>query len=546
MIETINGVCYRDMMDYGLRNLTIHCDILNNLNVFPVPDGDTGTNMVMTLQSGLRSIENTNDDLDVVAQKFAGAIIFGARGNSGVIASQFFRGISECFSNVHQADVALLTEALENGVKAAHAAVATPVEGTILTVVREATQAVKSHLHEIENMNQAIDIFTEQAKKSLENTPNLLPVLKDAGVVDSGGAGIVYFFEGVQKYLNGETLDVETTQPQNKAIDYTAYNKESEFYGYCTECLLQLLDTKEPFDFEIFKNTLMNMGDSLVTYCEEDKVRVHIHSFAPGEIMQYCQRFGEFLSVKVENMAVQHTESVSNKEPETEILRSHRKNDYGFAVVAVAADRKMGQTFLDMGADVVVVSTKNLSSEDFMQACEKVKAPEILIFPNNSNSILAAMQAVRLYDRAKLRVINCGDIAKCYASLAIIDFTETEIDVIVEGITETINNLYTVAVSRSVKTMTYGDIAIQKDDFIAMSGDDLLAVEKTLEAVVLETTKQVMEEEERSVMTVFYNEGVSTNQLELIVTQIQEQYPYLEVCTVPTEEKIYDLSISFE
>lgn len=546
MIETINGVCYRDMMDYGVHNLTIHCDILNSLNVFPVPDGDTGTNMVMTLQSGLRAIEEADANLAIVAQKFAGAIIFGARGNSGVIASQFFRGISECFYNVQEADVALLVVALENGVKSAHAAVATPVEGTILTVVREATQAVKTRIGEIGTVNEAMDIFTEQAKKSLENTPNLLPTLKDAGVVDSGGAGIVYFFEGVKKYLDGEVLEVEVQQPQCKAIDYTSYSKESEFYGYCTECLLQLLDSKEPFDFDTFKQTLLGMGESLVTYCQEDKVRVHIHSFAPGEIMQYCQRFGEFLSVKVENMAVQHTESVSNKEPEMEILRSARKNDCEFAVVAVAADKQMGRTFLEMGADVVVVSGKNLSSEDFMQACEKVNAPEILIFPNNANSILAAMQAVRLYTKAKITVLRCGDIAKCYAALAIMDFTETDTSIIVDTVTETIENLYTVAVSRSVKTMTYGDIAIEKEDFIAMSGDDLLAADKSLEAVVLETTRQVMEEEERSVITLFHNPDVSVQQLEQMIEKIQETYMYLEVYTVPTEEKIYDLSISFE
>lgn len=548
MNKTIDGVSFKNMMDYGVRNLIINCDTLNGLNVFPVPDGDTGTNMVLTLQGGFRALCEEETNLSVLAKKFGSAIIFGARGNSGVIASQFFRGMADRFSAVSEANVILLAEALENGVKSAYEAVAEPVEGTILTVVREATQAVKEKIWEIETVEALIDVFLQQARKTLENTPNLLPVLKDAGVIDSGGAGIVYFFEGIQKYFNGEKLQAEPMKLQGNTpmIDVSAIQMDGEFYGYCTEFLIQLMPDKKPLDFTLFKKDLSEMGDSLVTYCDEEKLRVHIHSFSPGEVMQYCQQYGEFLTIKIENMAVQHTEAVAKAEAGTEFLVSQKTNESSFAIIAVATDKKMGKTFLEMGADVVIVSTKNVSSEDFICAAEKVKAPDILLFPNNSNSFLAAKQASKLYETAKLTVIRCGDIPKCYASLAILDFGETDIDLLVDAITETIDNLYTVAISRSVKTMTYGAISIEKGDYISMSGDDILVAEKNLETTVLETVRQVMEQEERSVITLFYNPDVSPEQLDSLTKKIQEPYLFLEVYTVPTEEKIYDLSISFE
>ncbi|MBE7057734.1 MAG: DAK2 domain-containing protein [Ruminococcaceae bacterium] len=544
MIERINGICYKNMIDYGVRNLEIHCDLLNSLNVFPVPDGDTGTNLVMTVKNGLKAIEDAGEDIAPVAKKFAQAIVFGARGNSGVISSQFFKGISEYFSTSENVDIELFSCALEKGVNAAYEAVAVPSEGTILTVIREATQAVKENLPEIESINDIVDVFLKQAKISLENTPELLPVLKDAGVVDSGGAGIVYFFEGVKKYLDGEELDLAKEEIKGNYVNYADFNRQSIFYGYCTECLIQLTDDKlgimEDFDKDGFKEELSKLGDSVVTSFDDSKVRVHIHSITPEKVLEFCHKFGEFLSVKIENMSVQHTEK------QKEILVAAKRGEYSFAVVAVAPDRLLGRTFIEMGADAVLISNENVSSEDYIRAMEKVSATEIFVFPNNANTVLAAMQAAKLYEKAKVTVIGCKDIAKCYSALAIIDYDEENIEALIEAVNDAISEVYTVKIAKSVKTMTYSDVKIQANDYIVIDDNGILAAGKILEETAWNAIDEAMKKDEKSIVNLFYGLNVSAKQLEYIEESIREKYIYTEVCKIPTEETIYDLSVSLE
>lgn len=544
MIERIDGICYKNMIDYGVRNLEIHCDILNGLNVFPVPDGDTGTNLVMTVKNGLKAIEDAGEDIAPVAQKFARAIVFGARGNSGVISSQFFKGISEYFAKSDKVDIELFVCALEKGVKAAYEAVAVPSEGTILTVIREATQYVRDNLQKITSINSLVELFLEQARISLENTPDLLPVLKDAGVVDSGGAGIVFFFEGVKKYLDGKKLDVSGKAVKDNYVNYSDFNRQSKFYGYCTECLIQLTDAKlgcdGNFDYESFKGELSQLGDSIVTSFDDSKIRVHIHSFTPERVLDFCHRFGEFLSVKIENMSVQHTEN------QKEIMVATKRGDCSFAIVAVAPDKLLGRMFIDMGADAVVISSENISAEDYIKAMDKTSAGEILIFPNNANTVLAAMQAAGLYEKSKVTVLKCKDIAKCYSALAIVDYDETNVEAVTEAVNETIENVYTITIARSVRTMTYSEIKIEENDYIAMDGDDILVAGKTLQDTAWEVIDKTMAENERSIINLFYGLNVLEAQLEYIEEKIREKYMYCEICRIPTEERIYDLSVSFE
>ena len=544
MIEKINGICYKNMIDYGVRSLEIHCDILNSLNVFPVPDGDTGTNLVMTVKNGLRSIEDAGEEIAPVARKFAQAIVFGARGNSGVISSQFFKGISEYFSTVETVDIELFVRALEKGVTAAYAAVAVPSEGTILTVIREATQAVRDNTDKITSINVLIDLFLEQARITLDKTPELLPVLKDAGVVDSGGAGIVFFFEGIKKYLDGEELEVVEKKVQDNYVNFSSFNRQSKFYGYCTECLIQLTDDKlgehASFDHKSFKEGLAVLGDSIVTSFDDSKVKVHIHSMVPEKVLAYCHSYGEFLSLKIENMSVQHTEN------QKEVLVRGKKSDCNFAVVVVAPDKLIGRTFVDMGADAVLISSENVSAEDYIRAMDKISASEILLFPNDSNTVLAAMQAAGLYKKANVTVITCKDIAKCYSALAIIDYDETDIDTVVEAVNEAIEGVYTITMARSVKTMTYSDVKIQENDYIVMAGDEILASGSSLESTAWEAIDKIMIDDERSIINLFYGVNVSLGQLEYIEEKINEKYMYTEVCRIPTEENIYDLTVSFE
>lgn len=540
-MKKITGSCYKSMIQYGINHLDKYCAVVNDLNVFPVPDGDTGTNMVMTLKNGFQSISGETEALSEVSRSFANATVFGARGNSGVIISQFFKGMSEGLKDAYDADCATLSAALDKGCEYAYAAVATPVEGTVLTVLKDAATAIRESLAHLHTIDDAIAVFLEEANKSLENTPKLLPILEKAGVVDSGGAGIVYFFEGMQRYLNGEPLEAVEATHQGQYVDYSSFNKNSNFeYGYCTEALLQLTVDEEGFDYNHFVNKLQRLGDSLVTSFEVDKVKVHIHTRTPERVLEFCHGFGEFLSLKIENMSVQHTQA-SQK-----FLCSKNQNPDHFAIVAVAPNGMLQNMLVDMGADVVIMSEEVPASQDFIQAFEHVVAKDILVFPNSSNSILSAMQAGSLYKKSKITVLNCRSIAECYSALAIIDFDNTDINAVVNDVNDTIRNIYEVSVVHAAKNIQYGDRTIVKNDYFALSGDDILTTGDKLESVALLTVKNVVQERECNVLTLFYGRNISEQQVEGIASDIDSMNLDVEVCMIPTQNPIYDLILSFE
>lgn len=539
-MERLNGASYKGMIDYGARNLVKNCNTINQLNVFPVPDGDTGTNMVTTIVKGLQSVDESMVDLDTVSQKIASSVIFGARGNSGVIVSQFIKGLSEVFIGSEFADAALLVSALEKGVACAYDAVATPVEGTMLTVVKDATNAVKARLRSDHSINDVIAMFIKYAKVSLDHTPELLPALKEAGVVDSGGAGIVYFFEGMQKYLNGESLEAFEAAPETQQqADYSAFNPESTFdFGYCTELLIQLLSYAEPFAFESFRKTLMGMGDSVVALQEGDKVRIHIHTKAPEEVFAFCHRYGEFLNLKVENMTVQHTETIKN------ILCSPSPSKGRFSVVAVAYDPAVQKLFVDMGADVAILCEESASPKEFLDAFENVTTPEILVFPNSSDSILSAMQAKKLYKDAAVTVVSSRGIAECYASLPIIDFAEEDTKQVADAVAETISNLYVVNISRRKNTMDAN--RGQVEEYYAFSRKDMIAIGKTLEETAVQTIDLVLRKYCKDIITIFHGKQVRREQLDNITGALENLGICAEVFLVPSQKVSSDLILSFE
>ncbi len=538
-MEIINGSSYKDMIHYGINHLDKYCAVVNDLNVFPVPDGDTGTNMVMTMRNGFLSIGDDGDDVAYIAKSFANGAVFGARGNSGVIVSQFFKGLSKGLQDTCEADCATFSKALGKGCEYAYASVAKPVEGTILTVLKDATGAVSSNLATITTFDELLDTFLREAKISLENTPNLLPILSKAGVVDSGGAGIVYFFEGMQRYLKGEELESVETQHSGQVIDYTAFNKDSCFdYGYCTETLLQLTCDTDQFDYQKFVSHLQKMGDSVATSLEGDKVHVHVHTHTPEEILRFCHRFGEFLNLKIENMSVQHTQTTQK------FLCSANASEGNFSVVAVAPNAGLQSMLSDMGADVVILSEEVPSSQDFIEAFEKVTTKEILVFPNSSNSILSAMQAGSLYKHAKVIVLNCRSIAECYSALAYIDF-EGDINDTIEAVDDTIGNIYEAAIIHAAKNIQYGNRKVVKNDYFALAGDEILFTSNKLESVVMLTVADVVNRLDRSVLNLFYGQNVSRSQVESMSEEIEAQFD-LETCVIPTQNPIYDLVLSFE
>ena len=394
MQKTMDGLRYVYFLENGIKNVVKNKKALNDLNVFPVPDGDTGTNMAMTLRQGYKAIEKPSDSLSNVANQFATSAVFGARGNSGVIVSQFFKGIAKSFEGKEIALTSDLIDALENGSKFAYSSVVKPVEGTMLTVVREAIKEVKRHSPE--TIEEVIDIYVRAAKQSLERTPMLLPVLKKAGVVDSGGAGIVCFFEGVKKFLDGEDIDVEEEIAATESVDLTRFNKDTKFvYGYCIEGLIQLKMDVEKFRKDKFKEELTYFGNSIVLTLEGDKVKLHVHSKTPGAVFNCCQQYGEFLTIKIENMTLQNInlEKKEEKESPKKFLYSEEDTEFEFAVVAVAPNSYLQKKLFEMGADIVIMSEIAPSAQEFLDAFALTKAKKILVFPNSANSILTCMQA---------------------------------------------------------------------------------------------------------------------------------------------------------
>ena len=541
MLQKITASCFADMIRYGLNNLEKHCATVNDLNVFPVPDGDTGTNMVMTVKNGLPALSVDTDSLSQIAKSFANGAVFGARGNSGVIISQFFKGLSEGFDG-QDADVKQLSHALNMGRSFAYAAVAKPVEGTVLTVITDGAAALNGNLANVSTIDEAVDVFLKQARVSLQNTPNLLPILKKAGVIDSGGAGLVYFFEGIERYLNGQPLeDVQSQTSDAPQVDYSAFNRFSSFeYGYCTETLLQLTVDEGEFDYAAFCNDLQKLGESIVTSLEQDKIKLHIHTHTPERVLEFCHRFGEFLSLKIENMSVQHTQTVQK------YLFTPAEEEACFALVAVAPNGVLQKMLSEMGADVVILSAEAPSSQEFIEAFEYLSAKNILVFPNSSNSILSAIQAGSLYNKATVSVVHCKCIAQCYSAMATIDFCNPNIDDVLAVIDDTIQGVYAVSVTRATKNMQFGAKKIVKDNYLAVAGDNVLSTGANFENVVLETVKTVIAQRECGIINMFYGQRVTQQLAEQVAETIEMTYCDVEVCLIPTQDTVYDLVVSFE
>ncbi len=546
MIKTINGRHYQNLIDYGIRNLMLYCDQVNDLNVFPVPDGDTGTNMVRTLQNGFHAIQGLTAELPELSRRFSKAVVFGARGNSGVIVAQFFKGFSEGLFDVTEADCRQVVSALEQGVNAAYRAVAHPVEGTILTVLRESSEQVAEGVNsgDVTNVNDLISRFLEQAKRSLDNTPNLLPILKSAGVVDSGGAGILHVFSGMNKYLNDETIAPPAPEQETaEYVDYSRFDRASTFqYGYCTEFLLQRTSGTPDPDPEQFRRQILQLGESVVTVFQEDKIKVHVHTQTPEAVLAFAHGFGEFLSLKIENMSVQHSQA----SPSVEICGGPGAED--FAVIAVTQDPTMRDLFLEMGADVVVAGDKNCqpSTKDFLKAFETAGAKTLFVFPNSKNSNLAAHQAGGLYPGGEVMVFDTKSVAECYAALSMMDFEAPDKEALVQEIRQIIGNVYTVLVSQAAKDSVFDGVSMEKNDFVAFTGSELLGVAKERISVAARVMERVLKDGDRDTVTLFAGKNVPKEELDALSQYAEKNFPMTDLDLISTQNDTFDLLLSFE
>ena len=406
-VKRIDGELFTRLVLGGAANLHVNVQEVNDLNVFPIPDGDTGENMYLTLKGGVDELAALEvSPISQKAQVLAQGMLLNARGNSGVILSQLFHGLALGLEGLGDADLSQFASALQRGVQCAYGAVAEPTEGTILTVAREAVEYASVALTENMTAREFFGLYFSEMKKSLENTPELLSVLKEAGVIDSGGAGLVYIVEGFCKVLAGEAIDGElaAADASTKTLDFSKFNEDSEMtFGYCTELLLQLQRSKtdlDAFSVQELIAFLGTVGDSIVAFRTGHVVKVHVHTLTPWKVLAHCQEFGEFLTVKIENMTLQHNERVKQEKTSTiaemqkKIKRARRK----YAVVTVASGDGLVQTFKDLGVDYVVSGgqTNNPSAEDFLAAFEDVNADCIFVLPNNGNIILAAEQAAKI------------------------------------------------------------------------------------------------------------------------------------------------------
>jgi len=489
-MKTLDGILFARMINFGAANLRSHVKEINDLNVFPIPDGDTGDNMLLTIMGGVHK------DLDCevlceVAGRVSGGMLMSARGNSGVILSQFFEGIKNGFSGLHTANVREIGEAFRQGVKQAYGSVMTPTEGTILTVVREATEYACGQ--NTDTAEAFLDAFIKEAKVSLKRTPELLPVLKKAGVVDSGAAGLIYILDGMMKAALGEDVsELTAAAEQTEELDLDSFDEDSVLeFGYCTELLIRLQNAKTDisgFDVKVITDYLMTIGDSIVTVRNGSIVKLHVHTMTPHKVLGFCQRYGEFLKVKIENMSLQH----NNTEPEkTGTAPAKERKKYG--VVAVASGGGLKQTFREIGADVIVDGgqSMNPSAEDFIAAFDEVNADAIFVFPNNGNIVLTAQQAARLYKSSDVHVIESTTIGAGYAALSMLDTGSDDVDAIVDDLNIAMEGVVTAEISHCVRDAVIDGKEIHRGDYIGFVGKDVLAVSENRLTAVCESIDEL-------------------------------------------------------
>lgn len=546
MHTRIDGSFYKELLEKGIKNLEAHMTEVNNLNVFPVPDGDTGTNMVMTLKGGFEAVRGVDGGVYEIAKRFADAAVYGARGNSGVILSQFFRGIAEGLVGLSELTAKDVSAALKSGYKKAYISVAKPVEGTMLTVMRESALAMEITPHG-ESLEEYFSLLLGEAKISLERTPDLLPILKKAGVIDSGGAGVVYFYEGVLAALRGEEIELSVEEEKTvELLDFSMIDRNTNFdYGYCVEGLLQLTVRESEFNFDRFRRGLEKCGSSIVATRIDDKIKLHIHSKNLADVMSHAQTAGEFLTLKIENMTVQNLQKAKGAPPTRKFLFAEEESDCDFSLVAVASSPVMQKLFYEMGVDVVMYSEIAPSSQDFMDAFGYTKKKKIIVFPNSSNSVLTSMQAGGLCRSANVTVLNCRSFAECYAALSVMDFSESAENVIAAA-KDSIASLYELSVYHAAKDVKFGSKRIKKDDYFALAKNEILATDESLEDVTLKAIGNTLRDSDYGVVTVFYNEALGEEFVELLAEKIYSLGHSADVATVPIGKCGAYLTVTFE
>lgn len=528
----IDGILLKQMIFSGANNLYNNYPEVDALNIFPVPDGDTGTNMNLTISSGAKEIATRNDaSVYDVAKAFSRGLLMGARGNSGVILSQIFRGFAQGLKGKIEATAQDISDALLMGKEVAYKAVMRPVEGTILTVIRESSQALADSVYPDMPLDEALDILLKEARESLKRTPNLLPVLKEAGVVDSGGAGLCKIIEGFDLALHNQIVeknmpDVVSDSVVEPIIGNVQASLEHKEFGYCTEFILKLPEDpikakKKNFVPSRFSSVLNSHGNSIVMVHDDDLIKVHIHTLNPGNILTYAQQFGEFVKIKVENMSEQHTHLIEEdaKAKEDEIKKQPKKP---FGLISVGAGKGIVDLFKDLNCDYIVSGgqTMNPSTEDFIKAIKSINAEQIFILPNNSNIIMAATQACDVMnEEVKCTVIPTKTIPQGLVS-AMMYNPESDYDTNYNDMMESLSSVKSGQVTFAVKDTSFEGMEIHKDDFIGICDKKILATEKDKIKCALKLINTMIDEDS-SIITIITGEDVTEAERDALKELVQ-------------------------
>ena len=546
MKKVMDGQTFKETVIAGLGGLKSNIDTVNDLNVFPIPDGDTGENMGATLYGGVNAIAG-DESLSVgeIASAFSRGAVMGARGNSGVILSQFFAGLADGIGEKQEIDAAGMGEAMREGVRRAYEAVATPVEGTMLTVLREATEAAVNS--NAETLEEFFGNFALAAKEWTDKTPEMLDVLREAGVVDSGGMGVYYLAVGMEKALRGEKVDGagELTESK-KELDLDLFTENDEMkFGYCTEFMLRLTKKKtniDDFDVNELRAWLESNGDSVVIFRTGTIVKVHVHTFEPEKILAHCHAYGEFLTLKIENMTLQHNGKTEQKQ-----TFRHRPTRAKFAIVTVACGKGMKTLFGELGADAVIDGGQgnNPSTEVFIEAFDAVNADNIFVLPNNGNVVMAAEQAAKEYGKSQVRVIPSKTMGDGYAALTMLDYGSDDAAAIEKEMTENMKSMTTALLSKSVRDANICGVEIKKGEYIGFVGKEMLVSDPDKIAAAIELVA-CAGGENGEFITVFYGENATDEDKTRLKEEAEKRFPNAEFYETDGGQEVYDFMFVIE
>lgn len=549
-IIKIDGVLLSKMFKQAAATLNRNKNLVDSLNVFPVPDGDTGTNMSLTMNAAINELSKYEGEssVEIISKAMSKGSLMGARGNSGVILSQIFRGFAKGCQDKKELTSIDLAHALKEASDTAYKAVMKPVEGTILTVIRKTAELGMDYTEQAVPVQELLENLIKRSEETLERTPDYLPVLKAAGVVDAGGKGLVFIFLGFLDAVLGKEVEIQVERSENvlKAAG-AALEPEAITFGYCTEFILETLRDDVP----ILRSEIQKLGDSMVFVQDESLVKVHIHTDNPGMALEKALKYGPLITVKIENMREQHSNldhgvgmaEVGKQLPSAENRVPEEKKPFG--IIAVAMGEGFSQIFRELGVDVVVEGgqTMNPSTEDFLKAAADCNAEHLIILPNNSNIILAANQAKEV-SSLPISVIPTKSIPQGIATLIEFDMdkapSENE-----AAMTTSIDHVKTLQVTYSVRDTQYGDIEIKKDDILGVADGKIVSVGQNIENVALDAIEKILDED-ASILTVYYGEEISKTDAEALIEKVSADYGDLDIECHYGGQPLYYYVISVE